>query len=105
MNVPTINVQQLKERLDNNADFFLLDCRQPQEHEVGRITDGLLIPLNDIPQRHNELEPHRGREIVVYCRSGNRSSYATDYLNQLGYNCVNLAGGIIAWRAMMERQS
>ena len=103
MSIPTISVQQLKERFDNNADFFLLDVRQPEEHQNARITDGMLIPLNDIPLRHKELEAERGKEIVIYCRSGNRSGYATQYLNQLGYNCVNLAGGIIAWRTMMER--
>ena len=97
--IPTIDVATLKQKLANNDDFFLLDVRQPHEHEAIRIQDGVLIPLGELPDRVQELEAHRNRDIVVYCRSGARSAQATSFLQQLGYRCFNLSGGILSWSA------
>src|SRR5215468_4924480 len=93
--VPEIQVEELKRRLDNKEDIFVLDVREPHEYQICNIS-GHLIPLGDLPKRVNELDS--SREIVAHCRSGVRSAKAVAFLQQAGFKKVhNLAGGILAW--------
>lgn len=88
----------LKARLDQGEDIILLDVRQPEEHEEKNIPHSLLIPLNELPDRIDELEPYKGRVIIVYCRSGNRSGQAIQFLAASGYTKLkNLKGGMLSW--------
>src|ERR1700684_1961204 len=90
-----MQVEELKRRLDAKEDLFVLDVREPHEYQICNI-GGHLIPLNDLPNRVNELDS--SREIVAHCRSGVRSGKAVDFLRQAGFKKVhNLAGGILAW--------
>jgi sulfur-carrier protein adenylyltransferase/sulfurtransferase len=90
-----ITVEELKERLDRNDDIFLLDVREPHEYEIANL-GAMLIPLNDLPKRVNELDS--SKEIVVHCASGIRSARAVNLLSDLGFKKVkNLVGGINAW--------
>lgn len=86
---------QAKERLDAGA--LLIDVREPEEFAQSRIPGAILIPMSEINQRYDEIP--RDREVVFYCRSGNRSRQVVDILKQqLGYtNLFNLAGGILDW--------
>ena len=59
------------------------------------IDGSYLIPLQELGHRMDELP--KDREIVVYCRIGNRSAYACAYLARMGYNVKNLEGGIVLW--------
>lgn len=94
-NVAEISVSQLKSRLEKGEDLFLLDVREPFEHEIANL-GGLLIPLGDLPARLHEID--KGRDIIVYCHHGNRSRNATEFLQGQGFRSVtNLAGGIDAW--------
>ncbi len=91
----TITVQELKEKLDNNEDIFILDVREPHEYEINNL-NGYLIPLNDLADRINELDS--SREIIVHCKMGSRSAKAVQFLKQAGFKKVkNLGGGIDAW--------
>jgi sulfur-carrier protein adenylyltransferase/sulfurtransferase len=93
--VPEISVEELKQRLDAKEDFVLLDVREPHEYNICNL-NGILIPLNDLPRRMNELDP--SKEMVVHCRSGARSARAVGFLQQAGFTKTkNLAGGILAW--------
>jgi adenylyltransferase/sulfurtransferase len=93
--IPTIQVEELKRRLDAGDDIFVLDVREPHEYQICNI-NGYLIPLGDLPKRVNELDS--SREIVAHCRSGVRSGKAVEFLQQAGFKKVhNLAGGILAW--------
>jgi adenylyltransferase/sulfurtransferase len=90
-----IQPEELKRRMDRGEDLFVLDVREPHEYQICNL-GGHLIPLNDLPQRVNELD--RNREIVVHCKLGGRSAKAVDFLRQSGFQKVlNLAGGIAAW--------
>lgn len=90
--------EALKARLDANEHVVLLDVRQPEEHADENIPNSILIPLGELPARIAELEPYRNSEIIVYCRSGNRSGQACMLLQMLGFtNPVNLQGGMLAW--------
>ena len=93
--IPQLTVKELKQRLDAGEDVFVLDVREPYEYQIANI-GGKLIPQNDVPKRLDEID--RNREVVVQCRSGQRSQRIAEYLSQQGYaNVKNLAGGILAW--------
>ncbi len=93
--VPQMQVTELKRRMDAGENIFVLDVREPYEFAIAQI-GGHLVPLGDLPQRVQELDPNR--EIVVQCKSGARSQRAAEFLAQNGFKRVyNLAGGIIAW--------
>ncbi len=93
-----IDVEQLKELLDQQKDFLFIDVREPYEYEEFNL-GAKLIPLGDLMGRTDELGDHKAQEIVVYCRTGNRSGMAKQILNQIGYtNVRNVLGGISAWK-------
>jgi rhodanese-related sulfurtransferase len=90
------DVKELKRKIDAKEDIFLLDVREPNEFQIGRIPGSTLIPLGEVPQRVAEIP--RDKEIIVHCKMGGRSARAADYLRQQGYTKVkNLKGGILDW--------
>lgn len=93
---------EVAEKLQSKAPVILLDVRTIAENRQDHITGSLNIPLHVLRQSLPELEPYRGREIVVYCASGNRSLGATYFLQKKGFNAVNLRGGISAWNALQR---
>ena len=96
MPVTQVSATELKTRIKNEPQLFLLDVREPNEFQYARIENSVLIPLNQIPQRLGELNPQQ--EIVVICHHGVRSSQACMYLVNSGFEHVaNLTGGIDAW--------
>lgn len=101
---PLISPDELAAALQTPDAPFLLDVREPWEHEEAAIpgTDAL-IPLGQLAQRVNELDPDAA--IVVYCRSDNRSGQAQALLQDAGFtNVRNLEGGIINWAASQPTQ-
>lgn len=98
-----ITVEEYKKRLDAGEKIFLLDVREPYESNVASI-GGVLIPMNELPERINELPKDKNSEIVVYCRTGSRSHHVTLYLKEnAGYtNVKNLLGGIYAWHDRID---
>ncbi len=92
-----ISVQQAY-RHYQDGDAFFLDVRTPPEWADYHIPNTVLIPLDELPNRLDEVP--RGRPIVVVCRSGNRSAVGRDILKQAGFEPVtSMAGGVTAWRA------
>ncbi len=90
-----INSEELNDKILERRDFFLLDVRTPQENAQQAIPGSTLIPLQELGFRAKELP--QDKEIVVYCRTGNRSAYACMYLSQQGFRVSNLEGGIVTW--------
>lgn len=99
----TITVEELKARLDAGEKINLLDVREITERAEYNI-GGAHIPVGQIQQMQtDEIDGWEDQEVVVYCRSGNRSGIATNYLEQAGFkNVKNLVGGMLAWRAAFE---
>jgi sulfur-carrier protein adenylyltransferase/sulfurtransferase len=90
-----ITVEELKRRLDEHGEIFILDVREPHEYQIANL-GGFLIPLNDLPNRVHELDS--SKDIVVHCASGIRSARAVNFLTEMGFKKVrNLVGGINAW--------
>ncbi|GAC1418773.1 MAG: molybdopterin-synthase adenylyltransferase MoeB [Acidobacteriaceae bacterium] len=95
--IPQITVQDLKRKMDNREDFFLLDVREPHEVPIASL-GAPLIPVGELEKRVGELAAEKNREVVVHCRSGARSQKAALILKNAGFAHVeNLAGGILAW--------
>lgn len=94
-----ITVEDLKQRIDSGESFHLIDVREPHEHAEFNV-GGQLIPLGKIQSMQlDELEELKQEEIVLYCRSGNRSGQACMILETIGFtNVVNVAGGMLAWQ-------
>jgi sulfur-carrier protein adenylyltransferase/sulfurtransferase len=92
-----ITATQLKQRLDKGDDIQIIDVREPHEYEIGQIPNSKLIPLGQVLNRMNEIDPER--ETVVHCKMGGRSAKAIDALQRSGFpgKLVNLKGGITAW--------
>jgi adenylyltransferase/sulfurtransferase len=81
----------------------MIDVRQPWESDVARLPGSLLIPLNELPQRLQEVPNEPTVTVVVYCHHGVRSLSAVTYLQRLGYLHVrSLAGGIDAWSCEVD---
>ncbi|SMO63146.1 rhodanese-like domain-containing protein [Gracilimonas mengyeensis] len=97
-----ISVQELKEKKENGDDFLLLDVREDFEYLVSNI-DGTNIPMNQLEDRLEELDEYKDKEIVVMCRSGNRSAKVTGYLQKQGFDgATNLKGGIKKWASEID---
>ena len=94
---------ELKERLDRGDRLVLVDVREPFERLLSDLPDHgqQSIPVKEIPFRGGDLDPEA--EIVVYCRSGPRSAWATERLMEMGFSRVyNLKGGITAWKSQVD---
>ncbi len=91
-----VTVEELKVFIDNNEGVFVLDVREPQEHQICSIPGAVLIPLGELPNRINELGGHE--DMVVHCKSGVRSAKAVKILHDAGFKkAKNLSGGILRW--------
>ncbi len=83
--------------------LLLLDVRHEVEWELGKIDGAMLIPLDNLAQRLEELLHWRRKRVVVYCRSGVRSLRATELLRENGFEMVHsMAGGILAWGTLID---
>ena len=98
--VRQLNASEVNALLDSPSPPLLLDVREAAEYggELGHIPGSVLIPLKELADRAPELDAHRGRQIVVVCRSGVRSTTAAAMLCGLGYDQVyNLKDGMVEW--------
>ncbi len=95
----TITTEQLKERLDAGERPHILDVREPYENTEFNI-GGTLVPLGKIQSMQlDDIEDWKNDEVIVYCRSGNRSGQACLILEAAGFtNVKNLTGGMLDWR-------
>ena len=101
--IQEIEASELKARLDRGDPLVLVDVREPFERMIADLPSHgqRPIPVKKIPFAGRELDPEE--EIVVYCRSGPRSAWATERLMQMGFpKVLNLKGGIMAWRDQVD---
>lgn len=91
-----VTVQELKKLMDQNADFQLIDVREPHEYDICNL-NGELIPMSDIPNSVDKIA--KDKQVVIHCRSGKRSGDMLLWLekNHGFTNLYNLKGGILAW--------
>lgn len=89
-NVSVVDALELIE-----AGAFVLDVRELDEFEAGHVAQAVNVPLAEVPDHLDELP--RDRVIVCLCRSGSRSGRAAAYLDETGFETLNVEGGMIAW--------
>jgi rhodanese-related sulfurtransferase len=83
--------------LHARGEIQLIDVRQPEEHEAGRIAGDRLIELGSLAVEVDSVD--RDRPVVFYCRSGSRSAMATEAFRGAGFDAHNMAGGLLDWQA------
>lgn len=93
--VPELSVHALKEKIDNNELFELIDVREVSEYEICNI-GGRLIPLNTLEEQLSQMD--KTKQYIVHCKLGGRSARAVEQMQEHGFQYVfNLAGGIMEW--------
>jgi rhodanese-related sulfurtransferase len=101
--VAEISPRELARHLENGHAVRIIDVRQPWENEIARLPDSLLIPLNELARRLDDVPLDGSAIVVIYCHHGVRSLSAGAYLHQLGYtNVMSLKGGIDAWSCEVD---
>ena len=94
-----ITVEELKQKMDSGEKINLIDCRETHEYEEFNL-GGKLVPLGKIQTMQiEEIEDLKNEEVIVHCRSGQRTMMASMVLDQMGFsNTYNLVGGTLAWK-------
>lgn len=95
----TMDVLELKNRISAGEPLNLVDVREPAEHEEFNV-GGLLLPLGHIRAGETEaIDSLKDEELILYCRSGNRSGQAALILEGMGFtNVINVVGGMLSWQ-------
>jgi rhodanese-related sulfurtransferase len=100
MSVPdTITPDEVKRRLAAGEKLNIIDVREPDEVAQGQIPGAVNVPLSELEARSGDVP--QADEIILVCRSGNRSSRAQQYLASLGIKGLrNMTGGMLAWEQL-----
>lgn len=91
-----ITAAELHKRLQAGEKPLIIDVREPDEYAAGHIAGAQLMPLGSVDK---SIKPvGKKQEVVLVCRSGNRSAQAYQILAAMGYSSLkNMEGGMIAW--------
>jgi rhodanese-related sulfurtransferase len=84
-------------KMRNSLNIVFLDVRSKQERNTGFIKGSIHLSLHELRFKIKELEKYKGKEIICYCRNGNRSLAAATILKKHGFSVANLRGGISSW--------
>lgn len=95
-----ITPKEVEQRLNEGKSLDIIDVRETEEVEAGKIPGAINIPLGLVEFRKQDLD--KSKEYIMVCRSGGRSGRATEYLESQGYNVINMAGGMLAWEGKTE---
>jgi adenylyltransferase/sulfurtransferase len=88
----------LKEQADGGRDLYLVDVREPVEHEINRIEGSVLIPPAEFRSGAALEKLPSDKQLVLYCKTGNRSAEALSIVKGAGYaDAVHVGGGMSAW--------
>lgn len=91
-----VTVEEAKSLVESNISLIIVDVRTREEYDSGHIEGAILIPVSELEGRINELS--KEEELLIYCRTGNRSSNSVNILKANGYTKIfHMNDGIIAW--------
>jgi molybdopterin/thiamine biosynthesis adenylyltransferase/rhodanese-related sulfurtransferase len=97
ISVHTLN-DWLKERHDGGRDFILVDVREPNEYEINQIPGSVLIPKGDFAKGDAFEQLNSDKQVVLYCKTGNRSAELLPVVKGAGFaDAVHVGGGVSAW--------
>ncbi|MDZ5471270.1 rhodanese-like domain-containing protein [Bacillus sp. 31A1R] len=95
-----ISPKEVETLLKNGEKLNIIDVREVDEVEAGKIPGAVNIPLGLVEFRKQDLD--KSVEYVVVCRSGGRSGRACQFLENQGFNVINMTGGMLAWEGEVE---
>ncbi|HEX7063574.1 MAG TPA: rhodanese-like domain-containing protein [Bacillales bacterium] len=97
-----ITTDELRGLLESGEPVSIIDVREQEEVEAGKIPGARHIRMNEIPERLDELDDKE--EHILVCRSGRRSGYVTEFLREQGYRAKNMVGGMLEWEGEISRK-
>ncbi|HIN73637.1 MAG TPA: sulfurtransferase [Gammaproteobacteria bacterium] len=96
--VPEVDVYQVKNKFDKGEKFVLIDVREDNEWNLGRIPTAIHLGKGIIERDIESVVEDRNAELILYCQGGFRSALAAESLNKMGYqNVFSMSGGFGAW--------
>ena len=96
--IALLQPKEVKEKLDRGEDFILIDCREPDEFQHGRLPKAVFIPRGVLEMTAEQNFKDPDKPIVVYCAGGGRSALAAQSLKAMGYSDVaSMEGGFGEW--------
>ncbi|UYG96983.1 rhodanese-like domain-containing protein [Cytobacillus firmus] len=96
----TMTVNEVEQQLAAGVKLNIIDVREVDEVQEGKIASAIHIPLGLIEFRMHELD--KNQEYVMVCRSGNRSGLAARFLEGQGFSVINMLGGMMNWEGPLE---
>lgn len=98
-NFESVSAKVAYEMLEkDDSNLTILDVRTPEEFKAdGHLVGAKLIPVDQLAKNLNMLD--KSKRVLVYCRSGSRSVYASRVLEKNGFTPLNMSGGINAWKS------
>jgi molybdopterin/thiamine biosynthesis adenylyltransferase/rhodanese-related sulfurtransferase len=97
--IEEVDPRRARELLDAEDAPLLVDVRERDEWEQGRIPGAVHVPRGHLESRIEGVAPDRSRPVLVYCAAGNRSAFAAQTLSELGYErAISLTGGYTDWQ-------
>ena len=94
---------ELQSYLTTEASAVLVDVREAHELPNGVLEGAIHIPMQQVPEVLEQLEPHRSSPLVLVCRTGNRSGQVGLFLEGVGFtDVINLVGGMNSWAADVD---
>ncbi|QGQ47580.1 rhodanese-like domain-containing protein [Metabacillus sediminilitoris] len=98
-----ISPEEIQKKLVNGENVELIDVREDDEVETGMIPQARHIRMNDIPEQLDAID--KDKETIFICRSGARSGNVCAYLQEKGYNVINMAGGMLEYKGETKPKS
>jgi rhodanese-related sulfurtransferase len=97
--IEEVDASRAQELLNGDDGPVLVDVRERDEWEQGRIPGAVHVPRGYLESRIEGVAPNRSRPVLLYCAAGNRSAFAAKTLAELGYErALSLAGGYTDWQ-------
>ncbi len=98
-----ITVEELKQKLSSHDEYLFLDVREQHEYDEFNL-GAKLIPLGELMSAMDDLDGYKEIEVIIHCRSGQRSGMAKQLMVEAGFkNVRNVLGGVIDWQSKFEK--
>lgn len=103
----SITVDQLIEKLKTDKNFILLDVRTEGEliGQLKKIDRAINIPIQELEDRYTELNKFKDKEIIIICRTQNRSSASAEFLNSKGFKTKYVYGGMVVYHSKVNSEN
>lgn len=94
-----VNIEQAKKLIDENKELIIFDVRTKEEYDSGHIKNAILIPYDQINENIDLIKQYKEKSVLVYCRTGRRSTIATKSLIDNGFGKIyHMHEGISMWK-------